>query len=173
MRKFWKLTMAFIIVLVFAGAACAAGLPSVFPAFSSKTLDGNDVNGDIFSKEKLTMVNLWTTWCPPCVKEMPDLGNMGRSMPDGAQLLGIILDVKGSGDTDTIEEAKRILSRSKADFIQILPSVEMGSVLSTVQYIPTTIFVDSAGNIVGASLVGARDEKAYRAEVDKLLESIR
>ena len=167
-RNFLKLIAAFVFVLVF--AACSAGLPAVFPAFSSKTLDGEYVDGDIFSKEKLTMVNIWTTWCPPCVKEMPDLGNMGRSMPEGAQLIGIILDVEGPGDIRTIGAAKKILSKADADFIQIFPSKEMAPVLSTVKAIPTTIFVDSKGGIVGAPLVGARSEKAYRAEVEKLLK---
>ena len=166
MGKLMRAITAFVFVFAFIGLAHAA---DVFPAFSSKTLDGNDVNADIFSKEKLTMINIWTTWCPPCVAEMPDLGNMGRSMPEGTQLLGIILDVEGPGDAGTINDAKGILSEAKADFIQILPSEEMGPVLSTVRAIPTTIFVDSAGNIVGAPLIGARSEKAYRAEVEKLL----
>jgi len=170
MKKFWILTTTFVFVLAFAGVACAARLSAVFPVFSSVTLDGYEVNGDIFSNEKLTMVNIWTTWCPPCVKEMPDLGNMGRSMPEGSQLIGIILDVDGPGDTRTIDAAKKILSKANADFVQIFPSEEMKPVLGTVRAIPTTIFVDSKGNIVGAPLVGARDEKAYRAEVEKLLK---
>jgi hypothetical protein len=101
---------------------------------------------------------------------MPDLGNMGRSMPEGTQLIGIILDVEKPDDDKTINEAKRILSQAKADFVQVFPSKEMGPVLSTVRAIPTTIFVDSEGKIVGVPLVGARDENAYRAEVEKLLK---
>ena len=169
-KIFWAITI-FIFMLVFTDAACAASGPRVFPAFSSETLDGKAVNVDIFLDKKLTMINIWTTWCPPCVAEMPDLGNMGRSMPDGSQLIGIILDVDGPGDTDTIGEAKRILSKANADFVQIFPSKEMEPVLKTVRAIPTTIFVDSAGKIVGTPLVGARDEKTYRAEVEKLLSS--
>jgi thiol-disulfide isomerase/thioredoxin len=163
MKKLSKVVIAFAFVLVFAGMACAAGMPGVFPAFSSKSLDGGAVNADIFSGKKLTMINIWATWCPPCVMEMPGLGNMGRSMPEGAQLIGLILD-------EDIDAAKRILSESNADFIQIFPSKEMAPVLNTVSAIPTTIFVDSAGKIVGAPLIGARSEKAYRAEVEKLLK---
>ena len=88
-------------------------------------------------------------------------------------MIGIVLDVEGPGDADTINEAKRIMSMAKADFIQIFPSEEMKPVLSAISAIPTTIFVDSKGNIVGAPLVGARDEKAYRVEVENLLKSKR
>ena len=170
MGKFEKFAAAFVFVLMFAMAACAAGFPAVFPIFSSQTIDGGDVSEYIFSGKELTMVNIWTTWCPPCVAEMPDLGKMGRSMPEGTQLIGIILDAEGSGDAKTINAAKKILAKAKADFVQILPSKEMAPVLRTVSAIPTTIFVDSAGNIVGKPLVGARSEKTYRAEVEKRLK---
>ena len=172
MGKFGKVMTAFVLVFVFVlvGAMCATGMSAVFPAFSSITVDGKDVTGDIFSEAKLTMVNLWATWCPPCIREMPDLGNLGRSMPEGSRLIGIILDVDGPDDTDTINEAKRIMSMANADFVQIFPSKEMVPVLSAVHAIPTTIFVNSAGSIVGSPIVGARDEKTYLAEVEKRLK---
>ena len=46
---------------------------TVFGTFESKTLDGEDVSQDIFSKADLTMVNIWGTFCGPCIKEMPEL----------------------------------------------------------------------------------------------------
>ena len=172
MNNFFKTIAIFVCVLIFAGILYAAEGSRVFPAFSSKALDGEAVNNDVFSGKKLTMVNIWATWCPPCVAEMPDLGNMGRAMPEGTQLIGIILDVEGPNDDGAISEAKRILSKANADFIQIFPTKEMESVLRTVRAIPTTIFVDSEGKIVGTPLVGARNEKAYRAEVEKLVKTV-
>lgn len=163
---------AFVFVLVLVGAACAADAV-VFPDFSSKTLDGQDVSADIFSKEKLTMVNLWTTWCPACVSGKSTLGGMARSMPEGSQLVGIVLDVEGVDDTATINEAKGILSEAQADFIQILPTMEMAPVLRTVRAVPKTIFVNSEGYIVGSPLLGALNEEAYRAEIERLLNSMR
>jgi len=171
MRK--VLSVIFLGVLFVSSVAYAADLPEVFPAFSSGNLDGTPVTGEIFSGKELTMVNIWTTWCPPCIGEMPDLGNMARSMPEGTQLIGILLDAKGSSDVKTISQAKKILSNAKADFVQIVPSREMDPVLSWVEAIPTTIFVDSKGKIIGKPIVGARSEEAYRAEVEKLLESIK
>ena len=176
MKKYYATLVIFVLSLVFvftsASTVRAAGLPEIFPVFSSQDLDGNPVSDSIFSEKKLTMVNIWTTWCPPCVGEMPDLGNMGRSMPEGAQLVGIVLDAKGPDDSGTINTAKRILSQARADFLQILPARGMVPVLSWVEAIPTTIFVDSKGKIVGTPLVGARNEKSYRAEVEKLLKTM-
>ena len=170
MKKFYAAAAIFVFSFVF--ASYAADLTEVFPAFSSQNLDGKPVTGDVFSREKLTMVNIWTTWCPPCIGEMPDLGRLGRSMPKGTQLVGIVLDAEEADDSETINEAKRILSKANADFLQILPTVEMAPVLNTVTAIPTTIFVDSKGQIVGAPLVGARNEKSYLAEVEKLLKAM-
>ena len=47
---------------------------------------------------------------------------------------------------------------------------EMEPILRAVSAIPTTIFVNSEGNIVGPHIIGARDEAAYRTELDKILQ---
>ncbi|MDR2178827.1 MAG: TlpA family protein disulfide reductase [Synergistaceae bacterium] len=150
--------------LIFVGFSSAE---EVFPKFSSRSSKGERVSNAIFADAKLTMINVWATWCPPCVGEMPDLGLLGRSMPKGSQLVGIILD---AGDSGALEEAEEILTQAKADFLQILPVEAMGPVLKKIDAIPTTIFVDSQGNIVGDPLVGSRSGGAYREEIEKRLE---
>jgi thiol-disulfide isomerase/thioredoxin len=166
LKKILILSGLCLAVFLFTGISGAA---DVFPAFSSKSIDGKSVTGAIFSEKKLTMVNIWTTWCPPCIGEMPDLGNLGRTMPEGSQLVGIILD---ADDPGAVDSAKKILKKANAGFLQLLPADDMTPVLNEVEAIPTTIFVDSSGKIVGKPLVGARSEKAYRDEIDKLLKSV-
>jgi hypothetical protein len=90
-------------------------------------------------------------------------------MPGESQLVGIILDADEPGALDA---AQKILSRAGAEFPQILPTNDMSPVLETVEAIPTTIFVDAGGNIVGKPLVGSRSEKAYRSEIEKLLKAL-
>jgi hypothetical protein len=103
------------------------------------------------------------------VGEMPDLGRLGRSMPEGSQLIGLVLDAE---DSDTVDAAKTILTEAKADFTQILPVEALSAVTEEVFAIPTTIFVDSQGKIVGEPLVGSRSEKAYRSEIEKILKTM-
>jgi thiol-disulfide isomerase/thioredoxin len=158
----WGLALS----MIFAGLSHAA---EVFPSFSSQSSKGEAVTDAIFADSKLTVVNIWTTWCPPCREEMPDLGHLGRTMPEGSRLVGLILDADDSG---ALEEAEGILTRAKADFLQILPVQEMASVLKEVTAIPTTIFVDSQGRIVGVPLDGSRSEEAYRTEIEKILASM-
>jgi thiol-disulfide isomerase/thioredoxin len=155
-----------LVTVIFVKFSSAA---EVFPAFSSQSAKGALVTDAIFSDAKLTVINIWATWCSPCLDEMPDLGVLGRSMPKGSQLVGIILDAEDSG---AVEEAEEILAKTRADFLQILPVKEMNPVLSKVTAIPTTVFVDSQGKIIGEPLVGSRSEKAYRGEIEKILKSL-
>ena len=139
-----------------------------FPAFKSKTLNGSDVSNEIFIGKQLTVCNIWGTFCPPCIAEMPELGEWANEMPEGVQLIGLVCDVQGEGDTQTIEAAKRILHDADANFLNIIPSADMMNFLSTVEAVPTTIFIDGNGNIVGAPVVGA-DVEGYKDFVDEYL----
>jgi thiol-disulfide isomerase/thioredoxin len=158
-----------IALLVFSFAAVSDAAQTF--SFKSRMFDGKPVTSDIFKDNKLTMVNFWATWCPPCVSEMPDLASLARSMPKGSQLVGIILDVT-AGDDRARSNAEEILERSGADFVQILYDSSMDSFGESVEYIPTTILVDSKGRIVGDPIVGANDEETYRDEIEKALKKL-
>ena len=158
-----------LVVLVF-WMWSGTGAVKALPKFSSQNLDGQGVTSSIFVGKKLTMVNVWATWCPPCVQEMPGLGNLARSMPGKTQLVGLLMD---SGSPGAIQKAQSILATSKADFSQICISEEMVPFLKTVNVIPTTFFVDSRGRIIAAPIVGARSEQQYRAEIEKTLKKLR
>ncbi len=169
MKKF----MSFFIlaILLTAGAACsaeAAALPKTFPDFTAPTLDGKTVTQAIFAGNRLTMINFWGTYCPPCIDEMPDLGKLANSMPEGTRLVGIVIDASPD-DADTKDEANQILTAAKADFLQILPVKEMLPVFNAIEAVPTTLFVDSEGNIVGEPIVGSGSGEEYRAEIEKAL----
>jgi hypothetical protein len=92
-------------------------------------------------------------------------------MPEGAQLVGIVYDVSAD-DRSAKGEADRILSKAKANFVQIEYSPDMSPYLEKVDAIPTTIFVDSKGNIVGGPMVGSASEKNYRAAIEKILKGM-
>ena len=164
MRKFVFALALVALVTAVTGAAFAA---DVFPAFKSYNLEGKEVSQEIFAGKKLTMINFWGTYCPPCIDEMPDLGELGRSMPEGTQLVGIVIDV---GDEETFKEAIEITQDAKADFTNILIAEEMIPFLETITAVPTTIFVDAKGNVVGQPIVGSRSGEAYRKEVEKALK---
>lgn len=48
----------------------------IYITFEGTDLKGNPVSQEIFSQSKLTMVNVWATYCNPCPNEMPGLGEL-------------------------------------------------------------------------------------------------
>jgi thiol-disulfide isomerase/thioredoxin len=156
-----KILSGVIVVLLI--LTCCTAEAGVFPAFSSQTLNGEAITNSIFTGKKLTMINIWATWCGPCISEMRDLGELGRSMPEGTQLVGILED-------NALDTARKIVAERNADFPHILASSEMNSYLYTVNAIPWTIFVNSKGEIIGEPLVGSRNAAAYRSAIENILE---
>ena len=141
-----------------------------FPAFHAKDLSGKDVTSDIFARKKITVINIWGTFCPPCIGEMPELGEWARNMPKDAQLIGIVCDISGEDDKKTIGEAQRILGDAHADFVNLLPNKEIGQYLENVEAVPTTIFVDSQGKILGDPVLGANVPQYQKIVSDYLHE---
>ena len=137
------------------------------PSFSTVDIEGNTVTSDIFSQVDLTVVNFWATYCNPCIGEMPELAEWSESMPDNVQIIGIVVDVASEGASE-YQTAKQIVEKTGADFQHLLPTAEMEDVMSKLIGVPTTIFVDKDGNIVGDPIIGA-NVGGYKKFVEEYL----
>lgn len=136
-------------IFVFRPEAGASGLTD----FEVETLDGETVTEAIFKDYGVTMVNVWATWCGPCIDEMPDLARLHSTMlPDDANMITILTDSDAPGG---IEAAHEIIDSVSGEFMTLIPNEDLQPLLSAITAIPTTIFVDSEGNILGDPIVGA------------------
>ena len=149
-------------------AAQASPVAKNVPNFSTKTIKGETVTNEIFAAKKITMVNIWGTFCPPCIGEMPELGEMARSMPADAQLIGLICDA--SEGSQQIQKALQITQEAGADFVNIIPDEQLMNFMENVEAVPTTIFVNSKGEVVGKAVIGA-DLDSYKDELERLLKN--
>ena len=160
-----------------AATETASASDGILSAFSATDLDGNTVDASIFGEYKLTMVNIWATFCGPCIQEMPELGQLSGAYQDkGVRIVGIVIDVtdsSGNPDPKMVAAAKKIVTETGANYLHLLPSADLiRLVLGNVSAVPTTIFVDADGNQVGDQYVGSRSGEDWAAVIDSLLTKV-
>ena len=78
----------------------------LFKEMKTEDINGNKVDSSIFSKYKLTVVNVWNTGCTPCVDEIPTLDKLNKEYEKkGVSIKGLLLE-SGVGLND--EEKKTV-----------------------------------------------------------------
>lgn len=110
-------------------------LPILLTSIKNKIYERGSYNG------KVTLINFWATWCPPCVKEIPSLNLLSKNInhPDFE-----ILSINYSESPDTI---KKFLTRIKVDFPILLDSDGKFSRQWKVIVFPSTYIIDKKGKI--------------------------
>ncbi len=139
--------------------------------FETQDMDGNTVTPAIFQEAKLTMVNVWATYCNPCLKEMPGLGELaGEYDSDEFQMIGIVSDVMEDADQETMELAKSLIEQTGASYTHCLLNESLyHALLTDVTAVPTTFFIDENGEVID-TVVGAMDKSAWEEKINALLE---
>lgn len=134
-----------------------------FPAFVTTDMQGNEVTDAIFAQKELTVVNFWATTCGPCIKEMPELGEWASGMPENMQLIGIVVDVM-PGDTRKIDKVEQIMDKANAGFINLMMDDALLAYSNArIAGTPTTILINSRGEVVSDAILGAYIEKYKQA----------
>ncbi len=145
--------------------------------FTATDLAGNEVTQSVFEGHPVTMVNVWATFCGPCLREMPDLGALHQEFSEqGFQILGIVTDVQapdGSISQEQVDLAAQIAEETGASYLHLLPSEDLiACLLWQVSSVPTTIFVDETGALIGKGYLGSRDAAAWRSIIEEKLEAV-
>ncbi len=146
-------------------------------SFTTEDINGEEYTEAVFQEADLTMVNVFATWCGPCVNEIPYLAELDEKMKDkGVQVIGIVMDaVKGTEkDEEGIKKAQILAEKTKAEYPFLLPdSGYMNGRLAYVQAFPETFFVDKNGNIVGETYSGSRSLEEWEEIVNTELEGLK
>lgn len=137
--------------------------------FETEDLDGNIVKSeDLFKGHKVTMINMWGTWCDPCKRELPKLEELNKELAaKDCQIIGIVTD---ADEEEIIADAKEILEDKEVTYINLLPFDEMSTLLPQPAW-PTSYFVDENGVVVGEAVIGAEIDQ-YSKRIDQILESL-
>ena len=145
--------------------------------FETKGVDGKDYTEKVFSDYDLTLVNVFTTWCSPCVNEIPELEKLYEEMKEkGVGVVGVVLDTVGDDakqNEDTVKKAGVLQEKTKASYPFLIPdSTMMNGRLNGVSAFPETFFVDKEGNIVGETYSGRHTLDEWKKIVEKELKNI-
>ena len=158
-----------------AGAEPAGG--ESLGEFSMEDMEGNTYTQDMFSDYSLTMVNVFTTWCTPCINEIPDLEKLRNEMADqGVNVVGIALDAidaTGSADGEAVEKAKLLAEQTGVTYPFLIPDAGyLNGRLMGINAVPETFFVDKDGNIVGETYTGSRSLDEWKSVVEQELQGV-
>lgn len=145
--------------------------------FETKGIDGKDYTEKVFSDYDLTLVNVFTTWCSPCVNEIPELEKLYEEMKEkGVGVVGVVLDTVGDDgkqDEETVKKAGVLQDKTKASYPFLIPdSTMMNGRLNGISAFPETFFVDKEGNIVGETYTGSHTLDEWKEIVEKELKNV-
>lgn len=146
--------------------------------FTTQDVNKNTVTRDIFKEHELTMVNVFTTWCSPCVAEMPDLEKLHQQMKDkNVGVVGVVLDVlneKGEIVDEDLERAQLLAKKTGVTYPVLLPdSTYFNGRLIDKEAFPESFFVDKNGNIVGESYSGSGSLEDWIEVVERELANLK
>lgn len=153
-----------------ATAEDAAAEETYILTFEATTTDGEMLTSDCLSQSRLTMMNVWATYCNPCLSEMPDLGEIAASYDTADfQMIGIVSDVTEEADAADIEYAKELITETSANYTHLLLNESLYvNLVGAVEAVPTTFFVNQEGEVLGY-VVGAQSKDAWEEIIDGLL----
>lgn len=106
-------------------------------------------------KKKILIINLWATWCPPCVEELPSLSALQTAM--GTEKLKIITVSLDTSPPDVVQKYLNDNNLSNLNgYLDVNDDVKKLDALRGVQGIPATLIVDPQGRVL-ARLEGPAD----------------
>lgn len=139
--------------------------------FDASLLDGSAVTADeLFGDCDVTAINIWATWCPPCLDEMDELADFEKTLPDNVQLVTYCVD--GAQHTD---ECAQILEDAGFEGTTMISATgDFTTLIEQMQYVPTTIFVDGVGRQTCDSLIGSPGDlaEAYTERINAALKAV-
>lgn len=127
---------------------------------------------DIFKKNDLTIINFWALWCGPCREELPVLAKIPSKLEGkNVEIIGVSTDateilLKGTMEKTSISDEERdyinrilsLLSDANVKYpnYAMIPKDEKEvNFYSSINLLPTTVFVDSEGYIISDRMIGS------------------
>lgn len=163
---------AFVTLLAVGGALAVLQASPAHTASQIQAVDGAGLKKAVAAqKGKVTVVNLWATWCGPCVDEFPDLVKLHNAYKErGLEFLSVSVD-----EPEDRGKVVAFINQQKASFPVYMR--RGGSVESYINpldkkwpgAVPVTYIFNKQGKLAGKPIVGSRTYAQFEAAIKPLL----
>ena len=137
-------------------------------SFSTVDLDGNPVDSSVFADAEYTMINIWASYCAPCVGEMDELMQMDEEL-ENVQIITVLSDALSTED-EAAEDAREIVKTLSFTLPVYLINEEIFTQLPC-DAVPTSFLVDREGNAMKYRCVGAVGVEQYKQWIQSCIDS--
>lgn len=110
----------------------------LMPEFGFATCAGEELTTANLHDKPL-LINFWATWCPPCVKELPNFAELQEKLGDEVNILGVSVDQHP-------EYVKKFLDKNELPYLLAWDSEGIAADLGF-NSIPVTVSVNTDGNV--------------------------
>ena len=112
------------------------------PAVSGDMLDGSSLDLAVL-KGRVTVIDFWATWCPPCVRSLPALQALHRRYAGDSQVSVISVNLDEGEHLE--RRVRTFMKERRYDFPVLLDEHKRISGAYGVETIPTMVIVDAEG----------------------------
>lgn len=132
------------------------------PDFEMETLDGKKLKLSEFQGKKV-ILNFWTTWCPPCKKEMPEIEKFYQNHRQDVEIVAVNL----TGTEKNAQHVRQFIDKHQYSFpVYLDRTMEVSENLAFT--IPTTYFIGTDGKIQQPRHVGPMTYEVMANTLKKL-----
>ena len=116
-------------------------MPMPVASFSVRDLDGRTISSESL-RGKVTIVNFWATWCPPCRAEIPDLIALQDRYRDQLQVIGVSQDETGP------EVVRQFAAEQHMNYPIVMSTPELERIFTGIYALPTSFVIDRHAQVV-------------------------
>ncbi len=106
----------------------------------------SDLNGSKITlpvEGKISIINLWATWCPPCREEMPELQAFYNKYKNDSSIAIYLIN-----HAESTQQIKDFMQKNNYDMPILTDDKNIGVKMLQTRGIPTTVVVDKKGIVV-------------------------
>ena len=113
--------------------------PAQLPSMPLTTIMGRELGAN-YGKDRIVVVELWATWCPPCQSTLEKLNTVQRRYANNVSVLAIAVD-------SPREEVTRMAESVKVSYDVVFGTAEIVKAFGEVAAVPKVLVFDRAGKL--------------------------